>query len=181
MPQDAATPFGAWTRPVTSPVIAPDKTSAFRDPVTGADVHWEALHTFNPAAVVRDGKIYVLYRAEDDSGTAIIGGHTSRLGLASSGDGIHFTREPQPVLYPAKDAQQSRESPGGVEDPRIVEAPDGTYVLTYTQWSRARNVYSVGIATSPDLHTWTKQGPAFRGFVRRPLRRVQVQVSGDRY
>ncbi|MGI4855265.1 MAG: glycoside hydrolase family 130 protein [Janthinobacterium lividum] len=161
--QPTATPFGAWTRPVTAPVIAPKTESTFHDPVSNADVHWEALHTFNPAAVVRGGKVYVLYRAEDDSGSAIIGGHTSRLGLASSTDGLHFTREPEPVLFPTKDGQLDRESPGGVEDPRIVEAPDGTYVLTYTQWSRARKVYSVGIATSPDLRHWTKQGPAFRG------------------
>lgn len=162
-PQVVRTPFGPWTRPVATPVIAPEKASTFHDPLSNADVHWEALHTFNPAAVVRRGKVYVLYRAEDDSGSMSIGGHTSRLGLASSTDGIHFAREPQPVLFPAKDAQESRESPGGVEDPRIVEAPDGTYVLTYTQWSRTRGVYSVGIATSPDLHTWTKHGPAFHG------------------
>ncbi len=163
VPHAVATPFGPWTRPVTSPVIAPVKEPTFHDPVSDADVHWEALHTFNPAAVVRGGKVYVLYRAEDDSGSNIIGGHTSRLGLASSADGLHFTREPQPVLSPAKDKEEDRESPGGVEDPRIVEAPNGTYVLTYTQWSRARGVYSVGIATSPDLRHWTKQGPAFRG------------------
>ncbi len=162
--QPIATPFGPWSRPVTAPVIAPVKESTFHDPVSGSDIHWEALHTFNPAAIVRDGKVYVLYRAEDDSGSAIIGGHTSRLGLASSSDGLHFTREPEPVLFPAKDHQLDRESPGGVEDPRIVEAPDGTYVLTYTQWSRARKVYSVGIATSPDLRHWTKQGPAFHAY-----------------
>ncbi len=163
VPQAAVTPFGPWTRPVAAPVLAPELSSVFHDPISGMVVHWEALHTFNPAAVVRAGRVYVLYRAEDDSGSAMIGGHTSRLGLASSSDGIHFTREPQPVLFPAKDAQESRESPGGVEDPRIVEAPDGGYVLTYTQWSRTRGVYSVGIATSPNLHTWTKQGPAFLG------------------
>jgi beta-1,2-mannosidase len=108
---------------------------------------------------VRDGKIYVLYRAEDDSGAMAIGGHTSRLGLAESSDGISFTRRPDPVFYPADDAQQSREWPGGVEDPRIVEAEDGTYVLTYTQWNR--KIYSVGMATSRDLMHWTKDGPAF--------------------
>ena len=32
-------------------------------------------------------------------------------------------------------------------------------MLTYTQWNR--KTYSVGIATSPDLVTWTKHGPAF--------------------
>ena len=155
--------IGPWTRASSAPVIAPQKTPTFTDPVTGRSVHWEALHTFNPAAVVRDGRIYVLYRAEDDSGTAIIGGHTSRLGLASSTDGIHFTREPQPVLYASNDAQADRETPGGVEDPRIVEGPEGGYVLTYTQWSRKRGIYSVGIATSTDLRHWQKQGPAFAG------------------
>ena len=38
-----------------------------------------------------------------------------------------------------------------------------TYVLTYTQWSRERGSYSVGIATSGDLEHWTKMGPAFAG------------------
>ena len=122
-------------------------------------MQWEALHTFNPAAIVRDGKVYVLYRAEDNSGTMQIGMHTSRLGLAESEDGIHFTRRPEPVFYPGRDDQKAREWPGGVEDPRIVEGEDGTYVLTYTQWNR--KTYSVGIATSTDLTHWTKHGPAF--------------------
>jgi predicted GH43/DUF377 family glycosyl hydrolase len=151
--------LGPFSRPVSAPVISPDKASLFRDPISKAEVHWEALHTFNPAAIVRDGKIYVLYRAEDDSGSMQIGMHTSRLGLAVSSDGVTFTRQPAPVFYPAADDQQSREWPGGVEDPRIVEAPDHTYVLTYTQWNRM--AYSIGIATSPDLQHWTKHGPAF--------------------
>ena len=155
--------IGPWSRASQQPVIAPRPASVFTDPVTGQVVHWEALHTFNPAAIVRNGRIYVLYRAEDDSGSMAIGGHVSRLGLASSSDGLHFDRMPEPVLYPAKDAQQSREVPGGVEDPRLVERPDGGYVLTYTQWSRARQSYSVGIATSQDLVHWQKQGPAFAG------------------
>jgi len=152
--------LGPLTRPVDKPVISPLPKSTFKDPVSGETVHWEALHTFNPAAIVREGKIYVLYRAEDDSG-AMIGGHTSRVGLAESEDGIHFTRLPEPVLYPDHDSQQQNEVPGGVEDPRIVESEDGLYVLTYTQWARERNTYTVGVATSRDLRTWTKYGPAF--------------------
>jgi beta-1,2-mannosidase len=152
--------IGPFTRPASgNPVIAPLSQSTFIDPVLKAPVHWETLHTFNPAAIVRDGKVYVLYRAEDNSGTMQIGEHTSRLGLAESKDGMHFIRNADPVFYPAEDAQKSREWPGGVEDPRIVEAADGTYVLTYTQWNRI--TYSVGIATSPDLTHWTKHGPAF--------------------
>jgi predicted GH43/DUF377 family glycosyl hydrolase len=161
--QSAATwEIGPFTRPASgNPVITPRPRSTFIDPVLGAPVHWETLHTFNPAAIVRNGKVYILYRAEDNSGTMQIGEHTSRLGLAESKDGIHFIRRPEPVFYPSKDAQQSREWPGGVEDPRIVETPDGNYVLTYTQWNRT--TYSVGIATSADLTHWVKHGPAFAG------------------
>jgi beta-1,2-mannosidase len=152
--------LGPFTRPENAqPVITARPESIFTDPILDKPVHWEALHTFNPAAVVRDGKIYVLYRAEDDSGTMQIGMHTSRLGLAVSEDGLHFTREDTPVFYPAKDSEQAREWPGGTEDPRIVESPDGGYVITYTQWNR--ETYRVGIATSTDLHIWTKHGPAF--------------------
>jgi len=154
--------IGPLTRPASgNPVVTPNPGSTFPDPILRKPVQWEALHTFNPAAVVRHGKVYVLYRAEDNSGAMEIGGHTSRLGMAESEDGIHFKRMPEPVFYPAEDDQKAREWPGGVEDPRIVEREDGTYVLTYTQWNR--KTYSVGIATSRDLRHWTKSGPAFLG------------------
>jgi predicted GH43/DUF377 family glycosyl hydrolase len=153
--------IGPWTRASDTPVIRPNPESTFVDPVTDKLVHWEALHTFNPAAIVRDGKVVVLYRAEDDSGEMTIGGHTSRLGMAVSDDGIHFSRMPEPVFYPSKDDEAERESPGGVEDPRLVEAPDGSYILTYTQWSRSTQVYTIGVASSRDLQHWTKFGPIF--------------------
>lgn len=153
--------MGSWVRPTQEPILSPDAKSVFRDPVSGQAVHWEALHTFNPAAIVKDGKVVLLYRAEDDSGDMKIGGHTSRLGMATSDDGMHFTRLSEPVFYPANDEQAARESPGGVEDPRLVESPDGTYVLTYTQWSRTHRIFTIGIATSKDLLHWKKFGPAF--------------------
>jgi beta-1,2-mannosidase len=153
--------LGPFVRPVDAPIIEPNAKAVFTDPILGKPVHWEALHTFNPAAIVRDGKVYVLYRAEDDSGAMVIGMHTSRLGLASSDDGVHFTTEPAPVFYPEADSQKDREWPGGVEDPRLVESEDGTYVLTYTQWNRQAT--DIGIATSTDLIHWTKHGPALVG------------------
>jgi predicted GH43/DUF377 family glycosyl hydrolase len=79
--------------------------------------------------------------------------------MAESADGLHFTRRPAPVLFPARDAQMKYEWPGGVEDPRLVETEDGTYVLTYTQWNR--DVPRLAVATSRDLVTWSKHGPAF--------------------
>jgi predicted GH43/DUF377 family glycosyl hydrolase len=164
-PASSSWQLGPFTRPTNAPVITPNKASLFTDPIAKAPIHWEALHTFNPGAIVRDNKIYVVYRAEDDTGKMVIGEHTSRLGLAASTDGIIFTRLPEPVFYPSNDAQQSREWPGGVEDPRVVESEDGNqdqrYVLTYTQWNRI--TYSIGIATSSDLQHWTKHGPAFFG------------------
>jgi len=148
-----------FARPAAAaPILSSDKNALFDDPITKAPVHWESLHTFNPGAIVRDGRVYILYRAEDDSGKMEIGGHTSRLGLAVSDDGIHFQREAKPVLFPADDDQKAREWPGGCEDPRVVEAEDGSYVVAYTQWNHQR--YDAAIATSKDLHSWTKHGPA---------------------
>ena len=142
-----------------NPVLVPRATSTFRSPISDTTVRWEEYATFNPGAIVRGGKVTMLYRAEDSSGEKQIGGHTSRLGMAESADGLHFTRRDAPVLYPGRDSQMRNEWPGGVEDPRLVEREDGTYVLTYTQWNR--EVPRLAVATSPDLTTWTKHGPAF--------------------
>src|SRR5258706_304486 len=141
--------LGPFTKPApVNPVITPNPAVA-----------WEAYATFNPAAVVKDGKIFVLYRAEDATGRQEIGGHTSRLGPAESTHGLHFTPRATPAVYTDSDAQRQNEWPGGVEDPRIVETDDGTYVLTYTQWNR--DVPRLAVATSRDLLSWTKHGPAF--------------------
>ena len=152
--------LGPFEKPrASNPVLTPRSTSIFRSPVSDSTVRWEEYATFNPGAVVRHGKVMLLYRAEDSSGDQRIGGHTSRLGLAESTDGLRFTRRDVPVLYPDRDEQQQNEWPGGVEDPRLVETETGTYVLTYTQWNR--DVPRLAIATSRDLLTWTKHGPAF--------------------
>jgi len=152
--------FGPFVKPSgVNPIITPDRTTAFRSPISDSVVRWQEYATFNPAAVVRDGKIVLLYRAEDATGDSTIGHHTSRLGMAESTDGLHFVRRAAPVLFPDRDAQQKYEWPGGVEDPRIVESPEAGYVLTYTQWNR--DVPRLAVATSRDLVHWDKHGPAF--------------------
>ncbi len=151
--------FGPFEKPRdVNPIIAPNPDSKFFSPMNDSAVGWEEHATFNPAAVVKDGRVYVLYRAEDASGAMKIGGHTSRLGLAESADGLRFTRRPAPVLYPDTDRQAKYEWPGGVEDPRLVETELGTYVLTYTQWNH--DIPRLAIATSTDLIRWEKHGPA---------------------
>jgi beta-1,2-mannosidase len=144
------------------PIIEPDESTSFQDPMTGKKVRWESMATFNPAAVVKDGKIHVLYRSEEKLGEKEIGGHTSRLGLAISSDGINYKRENTPVFYPDDDNQREFEWPGGTEDPRIVISENGLYILTYTQWNR--EYPRLAVATSSDLRTWTKHGPIFQEF-----------------
>ena len=139
-----------------NPCLSPTSASEFDAP-GGTRVKWEEAHVFNPAAVVRHGQVWILYRAQDRAGT-------SRLGLASSRDGLHFQRRPTPVLYPAKDAMEAFESVGGCEDPRVVEDEKGHYLLTYTGYDG--KTARLMTATSKDLIHWTKHGPAFEGEMR---------------
>ena len=152
--------IGPFERPATrQPILRPDPGATFLDPIAHKWVHWEATHVFNPAAISWRGKVYVLYRAEDTTGHGI-GQYTSRVGLAASADGKHFRALPHPVLYPQPGHWEKYEWPGGCEDPRIVQAEDSTFVLTFTMWDR--KVARLGVATSKDLHHWRHHGPAFR-------------------
>lgn len=151
--------FGGFERPENvNPVISPIDNTWFYCPLTEDSVAWESNDTFNPAATIYDEKIVVLYRAEDKSGIGI-GRRTSRLGYATSVDGVTFQRRNTPVFYPDNDLQKSLEWPGGCEDPRIAVTVDGLYVMMYTQWNR--DIPRLAVATSKDLVHWTKYGPAF--------------------
>src|SRR5882724_5894248 len=132
--------LGTWRRVSDNPIVAP------------RDDGWESAGTFNPAAIEREGKIILLYRAQDKAGT-------SRLGYAESTDGIHFTRLPDPVLSPETDYEKD----GGVEDPRLVQF-DGMYYLTYTGYNK-KNA-QLCLATPKDLVHWERKGvilPANKG------------------
>jgi predicted GH43/DUF377 family glycosyl hydrolase len=152
--------FGGFVRPQSgNPVISPEPNTVFIDPMTKRPVNWESNDAFNPGATIRNGKIVVLYRAEDKLGIGI-GERTSRLGYAETSDGITMKRRLRPVLYPANDSQKEFEWPGGCEDPRIAVTENGTYMVFYTQWNR--KLPRLGVATSKDLFTWKKHGPIFR-------------------
>ena len=118
-------PFGSWHRLSETPVIVPRGNT------------WESTGTFNPSVAVREGKIVMLYRAQDKQGT-------SRLGYAESSDGTHFTRRNDPVLTPTEEYEKD----GGVEDPRLVQFGD-TYYLTYTGYNKKDA--QLCLATSKDL------------------------------
>ncbi len=139
-----------------NPIMGPRPTGSFQDPILKQPVRWEEKDVFNPAVVVKNGQVYMLYRAENKVGQFA---KTSRIGLASSPDGIHFTRLPEPVLYPDNDAQKKYEWSGGTEDPRVVEGPGRVYYMTYTAYDG--KLARLQVASSPDLRHWTKYGNAF--------------------
>lgn len=140
-----------------NPVLLPDSAS-FLCPVWNKHIHWAAKDVFNPAVVIRNDTLFLLYLAEDTVGKYA---GTSRIGLAWSLDGLHFTKHPVPVLYPDHDAQKVYEWEGGCEDPRIVQDEKGMYCMTYTAYDgdKARML----VATSTDLYHWTKHGHIFAG------------------
>jgi predicted GH43/DUF377 family glycosyl hydrolase len=130
----------SWSRLSNDPIISPRGDG------------WESAGTFNPAVIVHEGKVVMLYRAQDRNGT-------SRLGYAESNDGIHFERFPEPVFSPEADYEKD----GGVEDPRLVKFGD-TYYLTYTGYNKKDA--QLCLATSKDLRHWERQGvimPAYKG------------------
>jgi predicted GH43/DUF377 family glycosyl hydrolase len=136
----ARDPFTPWHRVSQAPIISPRGDG------------WESAGTFNPAVVRRGAEFVMLYRAQNHSGTSVLGYATSR-------DGIHFVRRSRPVLWP----QAPYEKNGGVEDPRLVEI-GGDYYLTYTGYNKADA--QLCLAKSPNLVQWTRLGvimPANKG------------------
>ncbi|KAI9704028.1 MAG: hypothetical protein M1820_005649 [Bogoriella megaspora] len=107
--------------------------------------NWESAYLYNPAAIVIDNRIFLLYRAQNESKTSVIG-------LAWSDDGYTFTRYNQPILTPT----EPYETPGGTEDPRIIRV-NGTFYMTYTGYD-GKNA-RLCLATSTNLIDWTKYGP----------------------
>jgi len=133
-------PFGPWKRLSRQPILTPQGGG------------FESAGVFNPAVIKDGGHFVMLYRAQDKSGT-------SRLGYATSRDGVHFTRRTQPVFVP--DADYERD--GGVEDPRLVKI-GGLWYLTYTGYNK-RDA-QLCLATSLDLVHWHRRGillPAYKG------------------
>ena len=111
-------------------------------PASGS--YWESEAVFNPGAVMHGGRIHLFYRALGPDGI-------SRIGYASSLDGIHFDkRYPHPVYMPESVTESARHYPytsparlmydtklyvsgggwGGCEDPRAVKL-DGRVYLTF--------------------------------------------------
>jgi predicted GH43/DUF377 family glycosyl hydrolase len=154
-----------------NPILSPDKKQTFLCPVSKKEVQWEERNVLNPSAIVKDGKVYLIYRAQDNQ-------MTSRLGLAVSNDGLHFKKEAEPIFFPDNDAMNSYEWKGGVEDPRVIESPDETYIMTYTSYDG--KIARLCFATSKDLKHWTKQGLVLKDEKYKDLWAKSGAIVGER-
>ena len=150
--------LSSFYKPVSNPILKADSSLIFYDSVKNTLVKWQKADVFNPAAIVKNGQVYLFTRSEDNP-AAILGGRTSRIGIAVSKDGINFKNYPTPVLYPDNSKFKEYDYPGGCEDPRVVETEDGQYVMAFTSWNY--DVPRLSIAISKDMFHWDKKGPAF--------------------
>jgi beta-1,2-mannobiose phosphorylase / 1,2-beta-oligomannan phosphorylase len=99
---------------------------------------WEAQNVSNAGAILHDGKVHILYRAEgfEKREPRVKEWPVTRIGLAVSSDGFHIDERPDVFAL-------DKEAPGsyaehGVQDPRIALI-DGTYYLTISGVSRWGN------------------------------------------
>lgn len=109
-----------------NPIIGPKKEN-----------FWESWRTFNPGAILIEGKVHFLYRAIGNDGI-------SRFGYANSKDGFELDeRHPTPVYQDSGVCGKyicyslaSGGSWGGCEDPRIVRIDEGDKIyIIYTSCS----------------------------------------------
>src|SRR3989338_9012372 len=144
-------------RSVHNPVISPTSGS-----------YWESEAVFNPGAVIHGGRVHLFYRALGSDGV-------SRIGYASSKDGIHFDkRHPHPVYMPETKEESANHHPytsparlqydkalyvsgggwGGCEDPRAVKIDDRLY-LTFNIFN---GWYSIRVGLTSISGTDLEQG-----------------------
>lgn len=119
-----------WTKPLYYPVLTP-----------GLPGSWDSK-SVGPSAIIKDGNSYKLYYG----GTNDMG--ESRVGLATSTDGINFTKYPNPVLYP-----MGQEYNVGAA---TVLKINNTYYMFYNARSGSSSSLKIYLATSADGINWTR-------------------------
>ena len=107
---------------------------------------WEAGGTLNPAAILLNNKVHIIYRAATTSNVSV-------LGYASSKDGLNIDeRLDKPIYSPRADFElrPGSDSNYGCEDPRIVQIGDKLY-MTYTSYDGITPRVSVSSITVRDF------------------------------
>jgi beta-1,2-mannobiose phosphorylase / 1,2-beta-oligomannan phosphorylase len=136
----------------SNPIITPSKNK-----------NWQDYAVFNPAAILLENKIYLMYRAQGSNGNC-------SLGYVQSDDGVNFDEDQhlnfyQHLIHVKRKSKKKikYESGGngmaGCEDPRLVNIGDEV-ILTYTAmngWDSVRMALSK--ISKPDfinrLDNWT--------------------------
>ena len=155
--------FGGFERPQgANPVISPIENTKFYCPMTQDYVAWESNDTFNPAATLHDGKIVVLYRAEDKStaeGLYVMtytqwNRHIPRLAIATSRNLKDWTKH-GPAFAKAYDGKffnlgckSGSILTEVVNGKQVIKKIDGKYFMYWGE----EHVFA---ATSEDLVNWT--------------------------
>ncbi len=49
-----------------NPILEPSSYQIFNCPLSKEEVRWEEKNVLNPSAVVKDGKVYLIYRTQDN-------------------------------------------------------------------------------------------------------------------
>jgi len=108
------------TRSIQNPIIEPKKENA-----------WEAMATFNPAALYLNDKVHLIYRAQGFDNISVFG-------YAGSKDGVSIDeRDKHPIYFLNQDFKKNKHpfpcisggGWGGCEDPRLTQIGDKIYMI----------------------------------------------------
>ena len=105
-----------FKRSVKNPIISPKPEHP-----------WEAQATFNPAAILLNKKVYILYRAMSND-------NTSSVGYATTENGVDIIeRLADPIYVPREEFENKKinNSNSGCEDPRLTKVGKNIY-MCYT-------------------------------------------------
>lgn len=122
-----------------NPILLPDESN-----------WWESKAAFNCGILCCHERIHMLYRAIGEYER-----YVSRIGYASSADGIRFDRSKEPAMAPEEDYEKY-----GIEDPRLVEI-DRQIFLSYvilSDYVSEGPTASTALATTTDFKNYTRLG-----------------------
>ena len=116
--------------------------------VPNPKLHWESQGTFNPAALLIDGVVHLLYRAQGDDGFSYMGYACSRDGYKFEGRRARPAYIPRDIFEGGKGIKNhvkgNRSSSGGgwggCEDPRLTMIGETIYMtyIAYDGWRPQR-------------------------------------------
>ncbi|MBE6364368.1 MAG: glycosidase [Lentisphaerae bacterium] len=140
---------------------------------------WESAHVSNAGAVVHDGKVHLIYRAEgqDKRTSAPNSWPITRLGHAVSENGFDISQRDELPVFDRSETDPWRCF--GCEDPRISKIGD-TYYIVFTAMSRFGHFGdSLMYSTTKDFVTYTEPQPLMREFEQRTSGFLPGKINGE--